>query len=260
MNNRVGKLKSQTVPAGKLTSADRERMWEIFCTYYTDVSKEMFETDMLSKSHVILVRDIADNSVQGFSTLQIIRENVLGKKVVAIFSGDTIVETAYWGQTALQRAFFRYILKVKAQHPFCNVYWFLISKGYKTYLLLSRNFVEHWPRYNTETPKWQRAVIDSLSKNKFGNAWNSEKGVLKFETCVGRLKAGVAGIEESAMQYPDIKFFAEKNPNHMLGDELCCIGRVNLTLAVYYPFKLIRKNLMKLNPKSKPLNKVNRWQ
>jgi hypothetical protein len=258
MTTKSGKLTALTVPANAISPQDMQRMWEVFQNYYDDISRESFEADLKPKSHVILVKDTGDQSVQGFSTLQVMRDNVQGRNVVAIFSGDTIIESSYWGQTALQKAFFRYIVKVKTQHPFAAVYWFLISKGYKTYLLLSRNFPEHWPRHEKATPPWQAAVLDVLARKKFGTAWKPEKGLLQFETCQGRLKHGVAGIEPHLLQAPDIRFFAEKNPNHLSGEELCCIGRVDLKLAGYYPFKLLRRQFFRSKKKSRRSGPGNR--
>jgi hypothetical protein len=250
MKTRSGKLEAQTVAVSAISAADRERMWEVFQTYYADVSREMFDSDLAEKNHVFLLRDTGDKNIKGFSTVQVMHDTVVGKKVVAIFSGDTIVENEYWGQTALQKAFFRYILRIKSKNVFVPVYWFLISKGYKTYLLLSRNFPEHWPRHSKQTPPWQRAVLDTFAKRKFGDAWKSERGILQFNQCQGRLREGVAHIDENLLKQPDIKFFVEKNPHHELGDELCCLGKVDLKVASYYPLKLMRKKMFRSKRKS----------
>jgi hypothetical protein len=223
-------------------------MWDIFRTYYCDVTRQQFLSDLSQKRHIILVRDKLDNSLQGFSTLEVFRERVDGRYVTAIFSGDTIIEKAYWGQTTLQKAFFRYILKVKLTHPRDAVYWFLISKGYKTYLLLARNFPEHWPRHDKKTPRWQQAVLDTLARKKFGEFWIPELGILRFNTPQGRLREKVAEVSNDLLTHPDIRFFHQQNPGHAEGEELCCIGRVDTTLAIFYPLKLAAKLLKKRIP------------
>src|SRR4029079_15523392 len=107
------------------------------------------------KEHVIVLRDSGDGSLKGYSTLYVFDASVDGRRVKAVFSGDTIVDDMYWGQSTLQRAFFRYVLALKVRNPTVPLYWFLISKGFRTYLLLSRNFPEYWPRHEASTPAWE---------------------------------------------------------------------------------------------------------
>lgn len=241
------RLLAATVPVERLTGADRARMWEIFERYYADVSRETFERDLAGKNHVILLR--ARGEIQGFSTLQLLSARVHGRPVRAVFSGDTIIESEYWGQTALQKAFFRYIVRQKLARPLVPFYWFLISKGFKTYLLLARNFPEYWPRRERPTPSWQAAVLDTLARSKFGDSWQPERGILHFATPQGRLRESVAPIGPAELAVPDIRFFAERNPGHQSGDELCCIGRVDARLAFSYPGKLMRKLLRGRKPR-----------
>ncbi|MBN2359812.1 MAG: hypothetical protein JXR83_10190, partial [Deltaproteobacteria bacterium] len=168
---------------------------------------------------------------------------VQGRAVVVVFSGDTVVARECWGQTRLQRSFLSYVMRAKLAHPLTPVYWFLISKGYKTYLLLTRNFPEHWPRHDRPTPPWQSALLDDVARHKYSAAWQPERGILHFDLCVGALREQVAPVTEQQLQYPDIRFFCERNPGHAGGDELCCLGRVNHRLWLYYTTKLLRRAL-----------------
>jgi hypothetical protein len=50
------------------------------------------------------------------------------------------------------------------------------------------------------------------------------------------LRSGVAEITEQRLRDPHVRFFAERNPGHASGDELCCIApltRENFTPAAY---------------------------
>ncbi len=234
-------LKSQTVAVPALDQADRDAMWRVFNVYYADVSRETFEGDLAKKNDVILLRDKHDDTIQGFSTLQQLERSIDGRRVVSIFSGDTIVDRDYWGQRALHWAFTRYLFRVKLQNPLSSVYWFLISKGYKTYLLLSRNFPEHFPRHDRPTPAWQQTLLDSLSQEMFGDDYKPALGLLQFEQCPGRLKNWVAPLNPDMVDAPDVRFFLKTNPHHMRGDELCCLGKVDLKFMFYGPLRLLRK-------------------
>lgn len=234
-------LTVSVVAVAHLDKETIEQMWHIFAQYYLDVERHRFESDLAAKQDVFLLRDKKSLNLQGFSTVKVFEEAIDGKKFIAIYSGDTIIKRDFWGQTALQKSFFLYITKVFLTHPFTPVYWFLISKGYKTYLLLSRNFPAYWPCHSAETPAFEAGVIHLLARNMFGAAWKSERGVLSFDKPMGKLKGEVAPITEAMMTHADIRFFLEKNPGHVAGDELCCLGKVDLNLALHYPRKLLHK-------------------
>ncbi|HJK91691.1 MAG TPA: hypothetical protein RMH85_31120 [Polyangiaceae bacterium LLY-WYZ-15_(1-7)] len=207
-------------------------MWRLFRRYYTEVERPTFERDLDDKDVVIVLRDSGDGSIQGFSTLKVYARKVHGRRVVAIFSGDTIIDAPYWGQSALHWTFLRFLVQVKLRHPLTPVYWFLISKGYKTYLLLARNYPHHWPRHDAPTPAFEQALLDALSADRFGEAYDREAGVLRFPESHGRLRGHVAPLSPELLAQPDVRFFAEKNPGHPHGDELCCLGRVDLAFVL----------------------------
>jgi hypothetical protein len=241
MSQPSGTLVARTLRTAALGGESREAMWGVFSRFYAEVTRDKFERDLAQKDHVILLSDSGDGSIQGFSTLQVYDRTLRGRRFIAIFSGDTIVTPDYWGQSALQKAFFRFIMRTKLQNPLTPVYWFLISKGYKTYLLLSRNFVEYYPRHDRPTPAWEAELIELLARDKYGDAFRPELGVLQFEECEGRLRSGVVPIEAKDLEHADIRFFVERNPGHGKGDELCCIGRIDAALWVSFTAKLARR-------------------
>ena len=230
---RVDQLRPKTV----------EAMWSLFARHYDSVSREAFDRDLSHKQYVVICRDTGDRSVQGFSTLQILERKQAGSRYVAIFSGDTIIDSRYWGQTALQRAFLRFIAATKLKHPTVAVYWFLISKGYKTYLLLARNFADFWPRRDVAFPARERAILAELAREKYPEAWRPERGVLEFEDCPGRLRAEVAPVDAEALEDPDVRFFAKANPGHARGDELCCLGKIDASLCLSAARKFVRRRI-----------------
>lgn len=243
MSEKNGKLIARELAVADLSDATKDAMWSVFARYYAGISRPTFERDLAQKQNVITLLDSGDESLQGFSTLEVYDQEIDGRRVVAIFSGDTIVDKEYWGQKALQTAFFFFILRTKLANPMTPLYWFLISKGYKTYLLLSRNFVEYWPRHDQATPAWQSKLVDALARQKFGDAWDAGAGVLRMNGKDGRLKQGVAPVDPSALAHADIRFFVTKNPGYVVGDELMCVGLVDLKFAFAYANKRIRRTL-----------------
>jgi hypothetical protein len=136
----ASKLKAKIVPVAELSYQDEARMFQLMQAYYDGVNREQFLTDLSKKSHVILLRDEGEPQIQGFSTLLCLSLTGGEKKTRGIFSGDTVVEKAYWGQRVLGKAFLRFLFTEKLRHPFEPLYWLLISKGYKTYLMMANNF------------------------------------------------------------------------------------------------------------------------
>ena len=241
----TGHLEARVVAQKEIGPELRDAMWALFDRIYVDVDRARFDEDLNEKDDVILLFDVADQSLQGFSTLRVYERTIEGRDVVVVYSGDTVIAPGYWGQRALQSAFVRYITLCKVRHPLVPVYWFLISKGYKTYLLLSRNFPEYWPRRDKPTPPWQSAVLATLAKEKFGEFFASERGVVQFDRPMGRLREGVAPIAEEMLQDPDVRFFMEKNPGHAAGDELCCLGAVSVQQSAYYVSRLLRRRFQR---------------
>jgi hypothetical protein len=97
------RLAGDVVARGVLTPIERERMYELLAIYFLGTSREQFEIDLAEKDAVILLRDLKDGQIQGFSTLMRIATTIEENKIVAFFSGDTIVAKEFWGETILCR-------------------------------------------------------------------------------------------------------------------------------------------------------------
>ena len=80
-----------------------------------------------------------------------------------------------------------------------------------------------------------------IGRQRFGVAWKPDRGVLQFDTPMGRLRPGVASPE--GVQADDVAFFVERNPGWQRGDELCCLGRVDGALIVGFAAKQLRRGL-----------------
>ncbi len=242
MERATGRLRARIQPISALRPDQRTTLWQMFQRYYAGVKRETFEADLQDKEELILLSD-RDGAIAGFSTLKTYRKTVEGRPIIVVFSGDTIIEPAFWGQTSLQRAFFRYVMKVKLEARRTPVYWYLLSKGYKTYLLLSRNFATYYPRHDISTPSFERTLIQALSVERYGAAFDPQRGVLQAEACPGRLRSGVAPLDLSLLSADDVRFFHQQNPGHAAGDELCCLGLVDVHLARKFCARVARKSL-----------------
>lgn len=237
-----GRLGAETVPVADLDAPTRAALWELYRTHYDRTDEARFFADLDGKHDIILLRDLSNRTLVGFSTLH--TAAIESHRAVVIFSGDTIIAAPYQGQSALQREFVRYILSVVRRARGVDVYWFLISKGYKTYLLLSRNFHSYWPRHDRPTPPAVQDLLDTSARARFGDAYDPTTGLIRFDPPGPRLYPDVAPLPDDLA--PDVAFFVHRNPNHADGDELCCLGKVDLELGLGYAWRLARKTVRRL--------------
>ena len=172
-----------------------EKMWCVFDKYYYGSNKETFMNDLFDKTYVFLLKDKESKKIIGFSTIKEFRlPDIKGR---FLFSGDTIVEKEYWGKNSLGVEFARFLFNEKIKKPHIPLYWNLISKGYKTYLLLANNFENYYPNPYKETPVKYKEMIDGCGRYLFGRKYNSQKGVIEFAEEVGKdkLKEGICEID-----------------------------------------------------------------
>lgn len=230
-------LAGSVVPVGMVGLDDRREMYALLRTYFSGTTRARFEADLREKEQVILLRDASNGRIQGFSTFMRIDMAIDGTGVVAFFSGDTIVDREFWGETILSRIWGRTIVteaeRIHARQPATAVYWFLICSGYKTWRFLPVFFREFYPHPDVPTPPRVRRLIDMLGTTRFGDEYVPDAGVVRFRHATP-LRRGVADLTGERMRDPRIAFFARMNPGHAEGDELACLAelsRANLTRA-----------------------------
>lgn len=236
----MAELQGRVVATEKISAAMRREMFALFQRYYEQVDFERFEADLRPKQFVILLFD-SENRVQGFSTLQHLLVYRNGRPIRGIFSGDTVVDERYWGQRTLGRVFLRHLWMEKCRRPFAPLWWFLISKGYKTYLLMANSFPEHYPRFEEPTPNDAQEVMDAFAGQMFPDAYQKESGTIEFAVPHGQLKNRVAPITPDLLENPRIAFYQERNPGWRLGTELACVAKMTWSLPLYYTAKAMLK-------------------
>jgi len=230
-------LAGSVVPVGLVSLSDRREMYTLLRTYFSGTTRGRFEADLREKDQVILLRDAANGRVQGFSTFTRNEMDIDGTNVVAFFSGDTIVDRTFWGETVLSRLWGRTIVteaeRIQTDRPATAVYWFLICSGYKTWRFLPVFFREFHPNPEVSTTPRVRRLIDALGAARFGAEYLPDTGVVRFRHATP-LRRGIADITDERLRDPRIAFFAKMNPGHAEGDELACLAplsRANLTRA-----------------------------
>lgn len=209
-----------------LTPSDKINMLQLHLRYYDNVFEAHFFTDLMEKDWVILLRDDA-GLIQGFSTIQLIWLEIEGVEHLFLFSGDTVVSESIRNAPALTGAFIHFMYALIGSYPETPRFWFLITKGYRTYRFLPLYFNEYYPIHNKNVPGYFQKVLDTVAFHKFGDAYIPEAHLLRFKTDRDYLKPEHAAIAKGRLNKPDVKFFLEKNPNYHQGEELTCITAIS---------------------------------
>lgn len=199
-------------------------MYALYEAYYESTSAALFAQDLAEKSHVIALFD--EGQLRGFSTL-LLQDSPASENGVAnarvLFSGDTIIHHEYWGNQTLADAFCHFAGQVKAQQPDVPLYWFLISKGYRTYRYLHLFSRTYWPHFATRQPSPLQTLLNSLARKRFGDAYDPLTGLIRFPSSRGQLRTDWAGIRDNLKDRPEVEFFLQRNPHYAQGEELACI-------------------------------------
>lgn len=221
----AAKLRGRVVPRAQVNGLLSERLFQLFSHYYLHVDRASFERDQAEKDWVLLLDD-AHGIVQGFTTLKLYELTVLGRPVRALFSGNTIIDQAYWGETELVAAWCRFMARLKREALAVPLYWFLISSGYRTYLYLPLFFHDFFPRHDRATSEFEQTLIDTLGRRKFPDEYRD--GVVHVARPRECLRPELALPRATKRANPHVSFFFEKNPNCLRGDELVCVTEFSL--------------------------------
>jgi hypothetical protein len=217
------KLESQTLPVSGLRPDCIAQMERLMRAHYEGVSESLFRADLAAKQWVILLLD--NGGICGFSTQVLFDCPLAGRDAKILFSGDTIIDKKHWGSLALPLAWGRLMLSLCAAHPASELFWLLTSKGYKTYRFLPVFFHEFYPCFARETPPFEKALLESAARRRFGGRFDPAACILRAEPGAQRLREGIAEIDAARLRDPHVAFFQEKNPGHARGDELVCLAR-----------------------------------
>ncbi|MDX5297332.1 MAG: hypothetical protein LPK85_00125 [Gammaproteobacteria bacterium] len=227
-------------PLGKLVLKDITAMHGLFEQYYHNVDFKVFFEDLSKKDGVILLREKFSGKIVGFSTLLRISFDYHGRTHFGIFSGDTIVDQRYWGNRAMLACFVKTLLRFRLKNPLTPLYWLLISKGYKTYLVLTNNFPRHFPHYRKSSSTRMERIIDLYCRKLYPQAYDQQRRLLDFGQGYQKLREDVAAItDDLKATNPKIRFFEERNPTWRDGTELPCVGEVSFSMF----YKVVRKLL-----------------
>jgi hypothetical protein len=217
----------EVLPTAGQPPALWDEIWAVIQRFY-DAERDYVEELLKHHGSIALFRSARDARLVGLAALDVYPTKYEGRKVAVIFTSHVMLDEAYRGHNLLQRLGWRTFRRTKARYPFHRIYWFFDSFGYKSYLLLPRNFREFWPRRERPTPAWERGLMNHLALQMYREAWQPELGIVR-RTRHKRLRPETAPLQSDYGLEPDLSFYAEANPGHAEGDMLVCLCPLSLT-------------------------------
>ena len=222
------KIFSQTKQIAELTPSERATMFGLLSLEFLGVSRHDFIRDLDEKEAAMLLRkESHDGEIVGFSTLMILDLPIDGRKVKAVFSGDTTILPEYRSSTGFGIEIGRYFMKALENFPGHEIYYVLISKGWRTYKILPFFFRHFAPKHDTPNSIHDKVVMDAFGSVKYPEDYDPDKGLIMFSKETQRLIPG--SIDAVPPSDPDVhtRFFLEKNRTYLSGTELVCVASVN---------------------------------
>jgi len=210
-------------PVSRMTGLELDALWTVYSSFfYTE--RASFDEAVRRAGEVLRYRDAADGRLCGMALLSAHAASHEGRAFRVLSTSAVCLEPAYRGLNAVQRSgLFRLALE-RVRHPFSNVYWYFDTFSYKSYLLLSRNLAEYWPRPDRPTPAWENGVIELLARRHGGEAWSPTAGIIRAQG--RRLRPGIADVPPDDPD-PEIQYFLDRNPGHAAGERLPCLCPLN---------------------------------
>lgn len=217
-------LKYNLKYASELDNTAISRMYILMEQNYNYVSFKAFRTDLSNKQLIGILKDDKEE-IQGFTTFAINPCNTGTTSYNILFSGDTIISPAYWGTQELAKGWCQTVGGLIAGSPQKKWYWFLLSKGHRTYMYLPLFFEKYYPTFDKDKEDNLFPIINSCAEAMYGNYWKPERGVISFDESHGELKNP---FHKTTKNNKHVQFFLKSNPYFYKGDELTCMADLSI--------------------------------
>lgn len=231
---------TRTIEIPNIDTSLRHTMASIYFSHYDGSDTPLFFRDLEEKQEAILL--YFDNKLVGFTTWLSFDYSWNNKATKIIFSGDTIVDRAHWGQQALAFAWIKRMAQVKLSSPHIPLYWFLLVKGHRTYKYLPAFALSWYPHWSMARDDL-KDLADQLAIARYGSLYDTQCGIVQFPESMGHLKNDIAFPTEKELANPAVHYFLKKNPSFHHGDELVCICEISpenmrtITRRIFYKVK-----------------------
>lgn len=215
-----GRLTTTYVAPRSLTASQIDALWAFF-QGYADYERPPWEQSLQAADEVFLSRD-PQGELRACGAVTVYQVPWQGRTYGLFFTGLVAIDPAYRGSGVIQRAGLRSYLRCRLRHPWMPLYWYFAAASVQSYLLMSRNFRDYWPRDGRPWPARERALVEDLTPRIYGAAWDATAGVLR-----GVIRYDEGAGRDRAITDPDVRFYQACNPDRDQGEALICLASLS---------------------------------
>jgi hypothetical protein len=220
-------MRSACVPIDQLGQDTKSAMTALLHEHFVGVTRDLLEADLCDKSHAVLLFD-RDDELAGFSTFALYAAHGPNRHpATVVCSGDTIVATRARKSSLLASAWVRAVHELHAQSDRDDLYWLLITSGYRTYRFLPVFVKDFYPAAEQPPSPEMRACLDRLAQERWAEQYDPATGIVRL-THAQPLRSDLSAVPEARRRDPHIAHFLRRNPGHARGDELASLARLNV--------------------------------
>lgn len=214
-------LRYRIVGVSDLTADQITRMLELMKAFYQAQEEQAFRNDLSHKQYIVLL--CTGEEIQGFSTVAINPGGTGTDAYNVYFSGDTILHPEYWGTQELVKGFFHLVASLHRAAPRQKLYWFLMSKGHRTYMYLPLFFKKYYPGVPDRVDETLAPLLDRMATMMYGDCWDAQTGIIRLPGD----SPMVPDLQEASFKKQGhnehVDFFLKRNPDFATGAELACL-------------------------------------
>ena len=117
--------------------------------------------------------------------------------------------------------------RIIASEPGKKWYWFLLSKGHRTYMYLPLFFNEYYPSANGSLANPLLEILETTAQRLYDGCYKQASGLIVFDRKMGELKSIHTQSTYEKQHKPHVKLFLRLNPYFHQGDELVCLTHLH---------------------------------
>lgn len=220
----MSKIIASLEPTWATTPQTKQTCFELLSRHFESVTWGQFNKDFHEKEYVAVLRDGA--TVVGFSTMAVFP--VLapsGKQFHIAFSGDTAIEFKARNSLGFGITLSSFFREKISEHGDGNVWYVLISKGWRTYKAMEFMFHNFSPSPSRQTDAEESEVMEAFGTTRYPHRFVKEHQILRAKVGDQRLRDTSPDLFIPHTELGD--FFVQRNPGFKEGDELICVARLS---------------------------------
>ncbi len=233
------KPRSRHVHPSELDAGEIEDLWA-FVARFAAQDRAGWQRRLVT-SHRVLRWFTVHNQLAACAVVHILEVPWQGRVHALFYTGSTAIDPRWRGHNLIQRAGLQTFVHYRLTHPTTPTYWLFVAATIKSYLLMTRNLAECWPRRAAKWPQREAALVDAaMQQMGFDEWWSAQTGILSAGPLYreGQVSSGHADLRD-----PDIAFYAEMNPGQDQGDGLVCLAPLSLRNWSAIVAKMARRGL-----------------